>query len=135
MDKTMADFSISRKLFDQTFGFIGRSLDTRTLNNKVLAGNIANSETPGYQAKEVSFDKLLEKSMDGASPVGLKRTHPNHLPENLEDDARVESTKEAVDIDREMAKLAENNVMFQAGVQTLVKKFEALKFTIIDIGR
>jgi len=51
MDKTMADFSISRKLFDQTFGFIGRSLDTRTLNNKVLAGNIANSETPGYQAK------------------------------------------------------------------------------------
>ena len=34
-----------------------------------------------------------------------------------------------------MAKLAENNVMFQAGVQTLVKKFEALKFTIIDSGR
>jgi hypothetical protein len=40
----MADYSISRKLFDQTFGFIGRSLDVRTLNNKVLSSNIANSE-------------------------------------------------------------------------------------------
>jgi flagellar basal-body rod protein FlgB len=135
MDKTMADFSISRKLFDQTFGLIGRSLDIRTLNNKVLSGNIANSETPDYQAKEVSFHKVLEKSMDGSPSMGLKRTHARHLPEDLEEDARVETTKEAVDIDREMAKLAENNVMFQAGVQTLVKKFEALKFTIIDSGR
>jgi flagellar basal-body rod protein FlgB len=132
----MADYSISRKLFDQTFGFIGRSLDVRTLTNKVLSSNIANSETPDYQAKEVSFQKVLEKSMDGSTPsVGLKRTHPRHLPEDLEEDPRVESTKEPVDIDREMAKLAENNIMFQAGVQTLVKKFEALKFTIIDTGR
>jgi len=131
----MADFSISRKLFDQTFGLIGRSLDVRTLNNKVLSSNIANSETPDYQAKEVPFQKVLEKSMDVSPGVGLKRTHPRHLPEDLEEDLRVETTKEAVDIDREMAKLAENNINFQAGVQTLVKKFEALKFTIIDSGR
>jgi len=131
----MADFSISRKLFDQTFGFIGRSLDIRTLNNKVLSSNIANAETPDYHAKELPFQKVLEESMEGSLNIGLKRTHPRHLPEVLEEDPRVESTKEAVDIDREMAKLAENNIMFQAGVQTLVKKFEALKFTIIDTGR
>jgi flagellar basal-body rod protein FlgB len=135
MEKTMADFSISRKLFDQTIGFIGRSLDVRTLNNKVLSSNIANAETPDYLAKDVPFQKVLEKSMEGSLNIGLRRTHPRHLPEDLEEDPGVESTKEAVDIDREMAKLAENNVMFQAGVQTLVKKFEALKFTITDIGR
>jgi flagellar basal body rod protein FlgB len=31
-----------------------------------------------------------------------------------------------------MAKLAENNLMFQAGVQSLVKKIEALKMTISE---
>jgi flagellar basal body rod protein FlgB len=35
-----------------------------------------------------------------------------------------------VDIDQQMGKLAENNLMFQAGVQVLIKKFEVLKNTI-----
>ena len=39
---------------------------------------------------------------------------------------------EGVSIDQEMAKLAENNLMFQAGVQSLVKKIEALKMTISE---
>jgi len=131
----MGTFSISRKLFDQTYRFIERSLDVRTLNHKVLSGNIANAETPEYLAKEVPFQKVLEKSVEGSPAIGLKRTHPRHLTEDLDEDPRVESTTETVDIDREMAKLAENNVMFQAGVQTLVKKFEGLKITIIDLGR
>jgi flagellar basal body rod protein FlgB len=39
---------------------------------------------------------------------------------------------DGVSIDREMAKLAENNLMFQAGIQSLMKKFEALKVTITE---
>lgn len=131
----MKDFSITRKLFDRTFKMIERSLDVRTLNHKVLSGNVANVETPGYRAREVPFQKLLEKSLEESSNIGLKRTHPRHLPESPAEDPEVELTSEAVDIDREMGKLAENNVMFQAGVQALAKKFEALKVTIIDLGR
>jgi flagellar basal body rod protein FlgB len=37
-----------------------------------------------------------------------------------------------VNIDQEMGKLAENNVMFQAGIQALLKKFEAIKITISE---
>lgn len=131
----MANLSISRKLFDRTFQFIGKSLDLRTLNHKVISGNIANAETPDYHAKKLPFQNVLEKSLNAAVSVSLKRTHPQHLPESLDEDPGVESTHEAVDIDAEMTRLAENNIMFQAGVQSLVKKFEALKFTIIDSGR
>jgi len=131
----MSNFSVSRKLFNRTFSLIERSLDVRTLNHRVLSGNIANAETPDYLAREVPFEKVLEKSMDASQGIGLKRTHARHLPEDLDEDPGVEMTTEAVDIDKEMAKLAENNIMFQAGVQTLVKKFEGLKFTILDIGR
>jgi flagellar basal body rod protein FlgB len=37
-----------------------------------------------------------------------------------------------VDIDQQMSRLAENNLMFQAGVQALIKKFEALKVGISE---
>ncbi len=131
----MADLSISRKLFDRTFSFIQRSLDLCTLNHKVLSSNIANAETPDYRARTLPFQKVLEKALTGASSIGLMRTHPRHLPEESDQEPEVETTTDSVDIDREMAKLAENNIMFQAGVQTLVKKFETLQFTITELGR
>jgi flagellar basal body rod protein FlgB len=37
-----------------------------------------------------------------------------------------------VDVDQQMAKLAENNLMFQAGIQSLIKKFEALKVSVTE---
>ena len=131
----MTDFSLSKKLFNRTFSLLERSLDVRTLNHRVLAANIANSETPDYLSREVPFQKVLERSMDSSQNIGLKRTHARHLPEDQDEDPGVEMTSEAVDIDKEMAKLAENNIKFQAAVQTLVKKFEGLKLVIIDIGR
>lgn len=126
---------ISRKLFDRTCSFIQRSLDLRTSRQKVLSSNVANSETPNYLSKDLPFQKVLENSMEPSLIIGLKRTHPQHLPEDLTSEVKVESTMEGVNIDLEMAKLSENNLMFQAGVQSLIKKFEALKFTILDIGR
>jgi flagellar basal-body rod protein FlgB len=131
----MTDSAISRKLFDRTFSFIERSLDIRTLNHKVLSANIANAESPDYRVREVPFQRILEKTLAGVMNIGLKRTHPQHIFEALDSDPDVETTTEAVNIDREMAKLAENNIMFQAGVQMLVKKFETLQFTITDLGR
>ncbi len=131
----MSDSYLSRKLFDQTFSILGRSLDLRTFRHKVLSSNIANSETPGYGVKEVSFQNLLERSMGSFFNVNLNRTHPGHLPEEAPSSMEVVTGTEPVDLDREMAKLAENNIMFHAGIQALIKKFEALKFTILDAGR
>jgi flagellar basal-body rod protein FlgB len=53
----------------------------------------------------------------------------------FETPVEVESSTDGVNIDQEMAKLAENNLMFQAGVQALVKKLEALKTTITEGGK
>jgi flagellar basal-body rod protein FlgB len=131
----MTDSYLSRKLFDQTMSFIGRTLDLRAFSHKILSSNIANAETPGYGAKDASFEKLLERSMGPFFNVSLKKTHPGHLPEEVPSGLEVESSTEPVNLDLEMGKLAENNVMFHAGIQALIKKFEALKFTILDVGR
>jgi len=47
----------------------------------------------------------------------------------------MESSTDPVNIDQEMAKLAENNLMFQAGVQALLKKLEALQTAITEGGK
>ena len=41
----------------------------------------------------------------------------------------------AVDIDKEMTKLAENNLMYKTGVEALLRKLAALKHAIIEGGK
>ena len=117
---------------------LNRSLDVRTARHRVLSSNVANAETPNYAPKDLPFQKILERATESSSAIPLRKTHPQHFPEpgilTSEWSAEVESqaSGEGVNIDQEMAKLAENNLMFQAGVQSLVKKIEALKMTISD---
>jgi len=123
------------KLFDQTIGFLSRSLDLRTSRHKIVSTNVANSETPNYQSVDFPFQKVLERSIHQTSTIQLKRTHPTHLSVDFESTPELEFSKEGVNIDHEMANLAENNLMFQAGVQALLKKLEALKATISEGGK
>jgi flagellar basal-body rod protein FlgB len=133
----MNQFEIGKKLFDKTMGLVQRSLDIRAARHQVVSGNIANVETPDYVSKDLPFQKVFERSLEGPSILPLRRTHARHLPA-LEEE-RVDFSRDievapapGVDIDQQMAKLAENNLMFQAGIQSLIKKFEALKVSVTE---
>jgi flagellar basal-body rod protein FlgB len=134
----MDKIEIGKKLFDQTMGTLHRSLDVRTARQRVISSNVANAETPGYTPKDLPFQKILERATGSSAAIPLNQTHPRHFPDPVvltsDWSAEVETQPgtEGVNIDQEMAKLAENNLMFQAGVQSLVKKIEALKMTISE---
>ena len=123
------------KLFNRTIGLIQKSLDIRTFRHKLLSENIANSATPNFQSKDISFQKMLARSIDQPSSLSLRRTHIGHLPGGLEGGGEVETAAGGFNIEEEMAKLAENNLMYQAGIQALSKKLEGLKVTISEGGR
>jgi len=131
----MDRFQIKRQLFDHTIGLLQRSLDLRTFRHRILSDNIANSENPNHAPGEISFQKALQDAMQGPSPAFLRTTHPRHLSGDFQGAAEITSSTEGIQLDREMAKLAENNLMFQAGVQALLKKFEGLKTVIQEGGR
>ena len=133
----MNQFEIGKKLFDKTMGLVQRSLDIRSARHQVISGNVANVETPDYLSKDLPFQKVFERSLEGPSVLPLKRTHPRHLPtleaERTDFSQDIEmAPAPGVDIDQQMAKLAENNLMFQAGIQSLIKKFEALKVSVTE---
>jgi len=111
----MDKIEIGKKLFDQTMGTLSRSLDVRTARHQVLSSNVANAETPNYAPKDLPFQKILERATESSSAIPLRKTHPQHFPEPVtltsEWSAEVESQPggEGVNIDQEMAKLAEEN--------------------------
>ena len=131
---------IGRKLFDQTLQFLNRSLDVRAARHQLISSNVANADTPEYQAKELPFKKILERSIQGADTAKIMRTHPNHLPNSRDrflysdfhGEVEVDRSSAGIQIENEMAKLAENNLMFQSSVQALIKKMEAIKFAISE---
>ncbi len=128
---------IGKKLFDKTISLIQRSMDIRASRHRVLSGNVANIETPEYVSRDLPFQKVFERFLEDSSTLTLGKTHPAHLPvtegplsQDFSSHIEIDPGPGGVDIDQQMSRLAENNLMFQAGVQALIKKFEALKIGI-----
>ena len=58
--------------FDKALGVHPDALKLRAERTRILAANIANETTPGYQARDVDFSATLRQSMaDDASGLAL----------------------------------------------------------------
>lgn len=59
---------------DAALRFQQEALNLRAQRQEVLAANIANADTPGYQARDIDFASELKKkscNVDGMQPVWL----------------------------------------------------------------
>ena len=74
---------------DASLRFGQEALNLRAQRQEILAGNIANADTPGYQARDIDFANQLNKVMaqgrPGGSGVALSLTSARHNPaQNLQ---------------------------------------------------
>ncbi|MGQ9847462.1 MAG: hypothetical protein ACUVQP_08190 [Bacteroidales bacterium] len=123
------------KLFDQTTNFIQRALDVLTIRHRIISKNISNAESQNYLGTEIPFQKILENLLGEVSFVSLQKTHPDHIEVEKEMLIETKPLEEKINLDNEMAKLAGNQLIFQAGVQALLKKLEALRIAIQEGGK
>ena len=135
----MADIRIT----DRTIAALQKSLDLRAQKQQVIAGNIANAETPGYSARKLTFEDNLRKAISNPEPAG-RMTNAKHFPIGSSGISRVQGTLtkqvspnsqgdgNSVSVDDEMFDLAENQLLYEAGSQILKKKFSMLKFAVSD---
>ncbi len=89
-------------LFDNTIGVLEQAIKLRSRRNTLLAGNIANVDTPGYRARDMKFRELMEKYMDKPSVSTLSVTDPAHLQPSSPSGAPVDLLAKSVDA-RDMA--------------------------------
>ena len=103
-----------------------------------IANNIANVSTKGYRKQDVRFIEYL-KSFVEKPPVEGKTTDPRHItiPKPIDKPVVFEaetglndSGLNNVDIDREMADLAENHLFFNAGQRLIRGQFDGLRKSI-----
>ncbi|MER3472487.1 MAG: flagellar basal body rod protein FlgB [Armatimonadota bacterium] len=128
------------KLFGGPYPLLKQALLACALRQEVLAHNIANVNTPGYRRKDVSFEQFLR----AAQVAPLQTTDPRHyaLPpfrsaesQTEIEDAPMRPDGNTVDIDYEMAQLAENQIRFQALSQLITGRYQSLKLVITGGGR
>jgi len=62
---------------DDAFGIHAKALETFGRRAEVLAGNLANADTPGYKARDVDFKSILGGVMKDELP--LAKTAGGHL--------------------------------------------------------
>ena len=134
-------------IFNRTFSLLERSLDLRSLNQRVLASNIANADTPNYKAIELSVAEEMNRQKDARPKIALVRTQVNHLPASAGplDDIKIKTAKapdfslrgdgNTVDIDRTMFQLAKNTLLYNAATQLISRQFKGLKNAINGGGK
>ena len=114
-------------LFDDTTTLLQKSLDLRSSNQRVIAGNIANAETPGYAPARFEFEQELKAAISGSEPT-LTTTHSRHL--SMSSDNTGIGDDNGVSVDQEMITLSENQIMYETAAQLLKKKLSLLKYVV-----
>lgn len=75
------------------FSLTSKKMTWLSSRQQVIAENVANSDTPGYKAKDISsFDSYLQGS---SKKVSATVTNPNHISRNGNREVDVEVDKDA----------------------------------------
>ncbi|UDF33422.1 UNVERIFIED_ORG: flagellar basal body rod protein FlgB [Shinella sp. XGS7] len=105
--------------------FQAQALSLRSERQRQLASNIANADTPGYQARDMDFARALREATGTAAvPGALNTTSAGHmapLAGARGDSEKLYSTaaqtnldSNSVDMDRERANFVDNTVKYEA---------------------
>ncbi|BCQ44263.1 hypothetical protein ERHA55_17900 [Erwinia rhapontici] len=72
---------------DAALRFNTEALNLRAQRQEILASNIANADTPGYQARDIDFasqmNKVLEQGRAQGSGLSLAVTSARHIPAEI----------------------------------------------------
>jgi flagellar basal-body rod protein FlgB len=122
-------------------------LQALNVQHQVTTENIANADTPNYKKKSVEFEEELRRIIENGKTdqLAMKRTHEKHFPvsnpnasivnyqivENNE--TAMNNNNNNVDIDKEMAKLSENQLMYNYMVDRVSGHYKKMKNLLQDM--
>ncbi|HEX7085477.1 MAG TPA: flagellar basal body rod protein FlgB [Vicinamibacterales bacterium] len=115
-----------------------RQLSLAAAKQVVAAGNLANLNTPGYRAREVSFADALDGQL--APAAAMRATHPGHLagapaePATVTEARGLPSRRDGnnVQVDRELLAMTRASGDFAAAQTALAAKFRLVRYALND---
>jgi flagellar basal-body rod protein FlgB len=130
---------------DQYVSVHATALDVRARRGELIANNLANADTPGYQARDIDFRQAMARAAgeQTTSGVTLSTTSAGHIGGNTSASAATNPDLKyrtplapaldgnTVDTQVEQANFAENAVRYQATLTFLNSKFRGLLTAIL----
>ncbi len=124
-------------IFGSTYSILSKVLDVRAERHAIVASNIANADTPNYKCRHIKFEDELGKIMPQDNKLVLGKTDGRHFPmgngvndinpvieEVPTQDAKADGN--TVDLEREIVRMSENQLMYKTVVTMLNSKFKLL---------
>lgn len=120
---------------DKLMGFHEKAMQVRTERMEIIAGNLANANTPGYKAKDLDFQKVMQRAQFSREH-NLVRTNENHLKGSMQGSGDVQfripnqpdtGDGNTVDVQLERNTFLDNNLRYQAGLEFLNGKIKGMK--------
>ena len=135
------------RIFDKTIDTLGTAMNYRQLNQDLITSNIANAETPEFKALQLDFEKALQDAVDTDGTNTMRTSNPKHFvaggggidingAQIYEDPDVIPSNDlNTVDVEKEMTRLAANQIMFDASTKLINTKLGLLKYAISEGGK
>ncbi len=126
--------------FESALGIHESALRVRGQRAAVLAGNLANVDTPNYKSRDLDFKQMLNQKTSETTYFGAQTTNDRHISATAifgEDADLLYRTPQQPSIDGntvedqiEHAEYMKNALAFQASFQFLNSKFQGLRTAI-----
>ena len=107
---------------DRMFPVLDNLLTLTSRRQQLLAGNVANMDTPGYRAKDISFAAELDGNVGTTGRV-------------FEVETKGKPNGNNVDLDRELTEITKNGLQYVTLVQYLNQKIKTLRSAITEGGK
>jgi flagellar basal-body rod protein FlgB len=133
------------RLFSFTQQLLELSMRIRGARHEVLSANIANADTPGYHPKDVDFASIIQSVVEADDYPPVERERRLEAMANLPLDLHSAAYEPAVfnnkqgedrldgnsvSLDRQMALLTENSLIYEANLTLLSRTLAGLRYVI-----
>lgn len=118
-------------------------IQAANIRQSELANNVANVDTPNFKRSDVSFESFLQKQENAIKPsLQAKVTHSRHFKfgndavvpaavVNKDETSSMNNNNNNVDIDREMALSAENQLRYSSYIQQINSQISMMR-TVVE---
>jgi flagellar basal-body rod protein FlgB len=110
------------------------AVEVLTARQRAIAQNVANVDTPGYQAVDVNFPAAMQRALaEQGAAGGPGVADPASMPLQAAPGVmRVDGN--GVDLDKQMVEIAETSTWYAAAAQDLQLQLQLLKTAVSDGG-
>jgi flagellar basal-body rod protein FlgB len=132
-------------LFSNSLLKLGAAAAAREQMQTVISSNIANADTPRYQSDQRTFSDFFQERLAAKSSLNPIKTHAAHLTGSNAQGLSMSIFKHAseeqrmdgntVNVEKEMATLAENQLMYELNMKIIQGKLGNIANAIKEGGR